>query len=119
MGPSSSAPIPFNDKTARLPAGSGALMIGGGGSYGRPVETMSAATRAMHRRWVVGDRDSYGAATPASWSALVVTRRAAARFRRAGASGVVHDVVPGDHRSYDIPAAVAKSLYALDHASLS
>lgn len=103
----------IREDSAWLPAGSGLVLVGGGGTYGQPVASPAGADPPQ-LTWVVGDEDGYGATDPEDWSALEASESAVAAYREAGYRGAERVVVPGDHGDYDFPALVDTYADALD-----
>ena len=85
-----------------LPEDSGVLLVGGGGTYSRPVEPPDDPAPSI--TWVVGDDDGYGATEPEDWSALEASEVAVAAYREAGYGSAERIVVEGGHTDYDFVA---------------
>lgn len=97
-----------------LPKKSAATMIGGGGLAGYPLEAPNPRMKAMPYRWVVGEQDVEGAAKPASWSALRVSKAAVAAFEEKGYEAAELVVIPNtNHINYKFNNIVDSELDAL------
>lgn len=96
-----------------LPGGSGAVMIGGGGTYHRSVPRATVSTADLGLTWVIGSNDGAYATRLGDWSAEQVASRARAKYRGAGYTRTQFLTVPGGHTQYDIPAIVSERLTAL------
>lgn len=93
-----------------LPANSGALMIGGGGTYGYRIQNADSKTDDFTMRWVVGDQDGVGATFPAEWSAYAASAEAVQDYKAAGFKKSTRTVVPGDHHDYDWAGLISQTL---------
>lgn len=96
-----------------LPAGSGAAIIGGGGTYGQPIAEATPATDDLDLTWVVGHRDGAYASDSGPWSALDAAAQAETEYREAGYDRAQRITTAGAHTDYDIPAIVAERLAEL------
>lgn len=97
-----------------LPAGSGAVMIGGGGTYGKRIDGATAATEDTDLTWVVGNRDGAYATEAGSWSAKSAAAQSVSAYQRAGYDEAQLITTAGAHTDYDIPGIIADRLARLD-----
>lgn len=96
-----------------LPKGSGAVMIGGGGTYGRGIRRATSSTASLALTWVVGVADGAYATAAGAWSAKDVAAEAKQEYSRAGYARTQLRTVPGAHISYDIQGIVTERLRAI------
>lgn len=94
-----------------LPKNSAATMIGGGGLAGYSLVKPSPRMKDMPYRWVVGEKDIEGAAKPETWSALRVSKDAAAAFEDKGYREAELVVIPNtNHINYKFKDVVDAEL---------
>ena len=98
----------FSDRQSWIKGG-GAVIIGGGGSYGLETAAPTAVKR-IPMRWVVGNKDKVGATSPPTWSASAAAAEGAQAYRKAGFTKTRTITISGDHLAYDIPKLLENAL---------
>lgn len=96
-----------------LPAGSGAVMIGGG-TYGKRIDGATAAPEDTDLTWVVSNRDGAYAIDAESRSAQSAAAQSVSAYQRAGYDEAQLITTAGVRTDYDIPGIIADRLARLD-----
>lgn len=94
-----------------LPENSAAAMIGGGGLAGFDLQQPTTGKEDMSYAWLVGTLDGPNVEDTSVWSALRVSRSAAASFQAKGYTGALVKEFEGKtHTSYDYRGMVSERL---------